>query len=176
MSGPVPGGGPGRPRVGSRSILVVGVVVAVFTAGLWLFLARDDGRHPYVRAASDQAVPIGATTWSLNQLRVLDSVPVYSDEQEPVRGARFVVAELDADLTGLADGGLCVFTLVAGDYRFNTESGYSPTGAATVCTPGTDGPISVAFEVPQRLVDQVEGVAVSLVDGSPETLLPGSPQ
>jgi hypothetical protein len=168
-----------RLAAGSRRLLGAGVAAALVTSGLVLYLARDDGHLRRPVAASASAVPVGGGTFTVVSLTNTTTLPGRYEDTEPVDGATFVVAEVDADLTGLARDAGCLFHLVAGDYSFSDALGYTPSdpAAATSCEPGGTGRISVAFEVPERLVGQVDGLLVEVVSGTSldEVVLPARP-
>lgn len=161
----------------SRRLLAVGAASALLTAGLVVYLARDDGYRRYPVAASATAVPLGGATYTLVALHRLSELPGRSASTKPVSGAVFVVADVDVDASALDDG--CLMYLVAGDYSFIDELAYTPANDAvsTVCRAGMNGRVSMAFQVPERLLDQVNGVRIEMPgdDRPVSVILPGTP-
>lgn len=162
-----------RLQSGSHKLLLAGVAAALATAGLSFWLARNDGRRVYPEAPAGQVARIGTSAWSLDRLQETGELPVLGGTRKPVAKATFVVARLRADLTDTAPPAGCLLHLQAGDYAFASDTSFTPSDptAATTCEAGTNGMITAAFEVPTRLLDQVDGVRVLL--GAEQLVLPG---
>lgn len=161
--------------VRSRRLLAAGVAAALATTATSFYLARDDGRQPYERAAAGTSARIGNGTFRLDGVHDVGVLAGTYEAERPVAGATFVVVDLDADLSGLGTGESCLIHLMAGDYAFDSALGYRPPEPArSGCESGTRGTIELAFEVPQRLVDAVDGVRVDVATdaGVVSTLLP----
>lgn len=146
---------------GRRRLLAVAVAIAVLTSAAWLWVASGDGKVSYHPVAAGQAFSAGTATWKLVQLHSMQELP---DGSRPVNGAVYVIADVEADLTGFAADGFCTWRLRAGEYEFEPTIGYFPSGPAVFsrCEPGTSGVVSTAFEVPAKLVDQVDGVVLGI--------------
>ena len=159
----------------SRRLLAAGLLAALVTTAATVYLARNDGHVEYVLAAPRAAAQAGGGTFRLDRLSTL---PGSDDTMAAVEGATFVIADLTADLSTVPQDGGCLVYLKAGDYWFRSEFGYTPSDpqAAPSCSGGAKGRISMAFQVPLRLVDDVDGVRIDIADGDEliRTVLPGT--
>lgn len=148
--------------VGSRRLLAAGVVAAVATVSTSFYLARDDGHPMFEVAEAGATVRIGSGSFHLDSVRDVGIVTDGYDARQPVAGATYVVAAVS--VSGLARGEGCLVHLKAGDYWFVDDSSYQPAEPATTSClelDGADGTVEWAFEVPERLVGQVDGVVVN---------------
>ncbi|MFT4109483.1 hypothetical protein [Propionicimonas sp.] len=150
----------------SRRLLLAGVLAAVVTVAASLYLSRGDGRLAYATAEPGATATVAGATFHLDRLYTISALPGAFDTTEAVDGATFVIADLSVDLTG-SQGNGCLAYLKAGDYWFASELAYTPSDpdASPLCSAGTDGTVSMAFQVPRRLVGQVDGVRIDIVDG-----------
>lgn len=142
-------------------LLAVSVAIALVTSAVWLWVAQSDGKVSYHPIAAGQVFLAENATWKLVQLHAVAALP---DGSRPVNGAVYVIADVEADLAGFSADGFCTWRLRAGEYEFEPTIGYFPagTGVLSRCEPGATGIVSTAFEVPQKLVDQVDGVVLSI--------------
>lgn len=154
-----------RPPVRS-SVLLAGVLAAVLTAALWLYLARLDGVPDYVDVAAGQSGTAAGGTWRLRGLERADSVPNPWGVDEPVTGATFVVATLDADLRAADPDASCTFALIAGQLTITQDSMVGDEVPGAVCARHGTEPVSVVFEVPEKALGDIEAVTVAAGTGA----------
>ncbi|PKQ32670.1 MAG: hypothetical protein CVT62_01040 [Actinobacteria bacterium HGW-Actinobacteria-2] len=152
-------------------LLALAVAVAVVVSAAWLWIATGDRKvsYPVVAAGQTYRTPDGA--WTLAHMQTVEALP---DGYEPVKGAVFVIVDVQADLTAFPVGGFCNWKLRAGEYEFLSVVGYLPKDRKTLttCQPGGTGVISTAYEVPQKLLSSVDGVVLA-TKGQPTTVLAG---
>ncbi len=146
---------------GRRGLLAVAVAIAILTSVAWLWVAQGDGKVSYHPVPAGQVFASGGGAWKLVRLRSVAALP---GGLWPVGGAVYVIADVEADLVDLPASGSCAWRLRAGEYEFESVNSYLPTGTGVSgqCQPGTKGIVSTAFQVPAKLVDQVDGVVLSV--------------
>jgi hypothetical protein len=152
----------------SRAILVIGIAVAAATIGLWLYLPHKATLRAPVRVPSGQSAKIGTTTWTLKSL-VATKTTTTSGRDSAVDGGSFVLATIDSDLTGYDPEQVCQVFLIAGEYRYEPMWSYTPEWSTSV--PCSAPALKVAFEVPDRILAQIDGVSVEIGDRQPQLLV-----
>lgn len=161
-------------RAGGRTLLFAGVVAAVLTAALWLYLARYDTVPASVDVAAGQTGTSAGGTWRLASLERADSIPNRSSADDPVTGATFVVASLDADLRTADPQASCSFQLAVGELRIAEDALVGAEPPSAVCARRGNGPVTVVFEVPARMVGDVRAVLVDTGTGDRPLRLAGT--
>jgi hypothetical protein len=156
----------------SKLVLATGTAVAMATIGLWAYLPHEYNSQAKVTVPAGHSAIVGTTTWTLKRI---STTRVLSQRYEPqgqsaVDGATFVVADIETDLSGYDPKEPCGVDLIAGEYRFTTMFGYEPPDSTTsIC--GSGPRLSVAYEVPDRILPQIDGVVLQVGDKQPRLLL-----
>lgn len=158
-------------------LLVAALLAAVVFASVWLWRAGGDGPRFEGPLPAGQAATVDGVEYRLVSLLAGEQVPVGSGQVVAEDGAVLVLARLRYDATRHSGSLYCSFQLVAGDLHWRPEFGYYPAEPETAsCVERDAGTVSALFEVPARLLAQVEGVAVMAPDGQPAPVLGGSPR
>lgn len=159
-----------------RTLLLVAVTISLVFAAAWLWRAAGDEAKPRHPVAAGQVGRVDTATYRLVSLEALERIKGDYDRlmvAEP--DAVLVLARIDVDGSATDAFIPCTFELVAGELTWASEFGYfPPPPAQATCERGAAGTVAVVFEVPERFLDQVQGVAVPNPSG-PAVLLLGRP-
>lgn len=160
-----------------RKLAVAVVLAAVFAAG-WLWRAAGDGVEQRTFLPAGQFAGVDGVKYRLATLRISRQVASgYSDQITPAPGAVLVLARLDYDASTHSGNLYCSFELVAGELAWDQLFGFAPTEPdSTSCTAGSAGTVSALFEVPEKFLDQIQGVEVVPPGGVAAPVLIGQPQ
>lgn len=153
-----------RLQARGNRILAGAVVLALITFGAWLYAARDDGR------AAVRRVPPGPTMIGdvkVELLRIfLPGEEVNRHTLQRPADTTDVAAEVSYDFTQSPAADSCLAVLTAGEYVFNSAPWATVGDRQGRCESGMNGIRTYVFEVPDRLVEQVDGVGVTLLSYS----------
>lgn len=144
--------------------LFLSVLIAALVAGGWMWWVAAHPFRPTLRVSTGAVeVATGAryTVASLTQQDVL--VERDGATRQPLAGTVWVVAAVDYDATTVtSETYSCQIVLWAGQDQWDPDFAYRPPQPQrTLCERGTTGHAVAAFQVPQRYVDQVDGVGVN---------------
>lgn len=150
-----------RLRARGNRILAGAIVLALITFGAWLYAARDDGRAAMRRVAPGPTM-IGDAKVELVRIFLPNEAVIRHGLERPA-GTTDVAAEVSYDFTQAPEADSCLASLTAGEYSFSSASWATLEGSQGRCEPGMNGTRTYVFEVPDRLLSQVDGVGVVLL-------------
>lgn len=149
-----------RLQESGNRILAGGIALALITIGAWLYAAKDDGQYRLQRVAPGPAMISDA---KVELVRIFLPTTVDRSTLDPPAGTTDVAAEVAYDFTQSPDADSCSAILTAGEYTFASASWATIDGNWQTCEPGMNNTITYIFEVPDHLVEQVDGVGILIL-------------
>lgn len=157
----------------ARLVLAAVLAAAVFVS-VWLWRAAGDEAKFQDPLPSGQSATVDGVDYRLVSLLASKGVPMGSRQMVAEDGAVLVLARLSYDATAHTGDFYCSFELVAGELHWHSDFGYYPPEPDSIsCGQGESGTVSALFEVPEKLLAQVQGVAILAPDGQPAPVLGG---